>query len=142
MQAQPFDNTTTSPSTEAPKSRTSAAQDGSYPPAPGLLDGSCQLRSRSPSPSPFDATPLADGFRAGQLHDHETSRRLSSQEERATLPGERITAYENAATPIMPQQTVGFKVVKRSGSPSDGPSLSDCPNGTLFFSLLMHGYRD
>lgn len=143
MQAQPINNTTSSPSTEAPQFRTSTTQDGLYPPAPGLLDGSSPPRSRSLSTSSFasGATPLANGFRAGQVDNHKASRRLSGQGERTTLPGERIAAYENAATPNMPQ-TVGFKVVKRPGSSSDGPLLSDCPNGPLSFSLLMLGHRD
>lgn len=143
MQAQPIDSITSSPSTEAPESRTSTTQDGFHPPAPGVFDGNAQPRLRSVSPSSVaaGATPLANGSRAGQLDDHETSCRLSGQEERAPLPGERIIAYENAATPSMPP-TVGFKVVKRSGSPSDGPSLADCPNGTLSFSHLMVGHCD
>lgn len=50
------------------------------------------------------------------------------------LPGERITAYENSAPAAVMPHTVGFKIVKRSGASSGGPSLADCPNGMWFIS--------
>ncbi|KUI54843.1 F-box/WD repeat-containing protein pof10 [Cytospora mali] len=65
---------------------------------------------------------------------------LSNQEERLTLPGERVFAYENATTPTIPQ-SMGFKVIKRSGSLSAGHSLADCPNEILT-QILSHLHLD
>ncbi|CAN8102396.1 unnamed protein product [Discula destructiva] len=56
------------------------------------------------------------------------------------MPGERISAYEKAAAPAV-QRGMAFKVVKRSGPPSDGPALTDCPNEILTH-ILSHLHPD
>lgn len=44
-------------------------------------------------------------------------------------PGQRISEYENAMTPPTPKKALGFKVIKRSETPSNGVQLEDFPNG-------------
>lgn len=44
-------------------------------------------------------------------------------------PGHRISEYENAMTPPTPRRALGFKVIKRSETLSDGVKLADFPNG-------------
>lgn len=118
MQTEAIATTTNFPSIETPNASPATTQDGSHLPAPSSLDGGgSSSRSRSLSP------------RDGAVQHDDISRLLSDGEQFAFLPGERISAYENAITPTA-QQTMGFKVVKRSGSVSDGPTLTDCPNGT------------
>lgn len=130
MQTQPNDTPTSAP-TETSEPRTRTTQDGFHPPAPSSLGGDSQPRSRSLSPSTVAAISSFSAYRLGAvgLGEDETLCSLNAQEERTPLPGERISAYENAAIPHV-QQTMGFQVVRRSGPSSDGPSLNDCPNGT------------
>ena len=52
-----------------------------------------------------------------------------SSRSRRAAPGQRISEYENALTPPTPRQALGFKVIKRRDAASDGPQLSDFPNG-------------
>lgn len=136
MQAQPIDETTSSNPTEATETQTSAIQDGFQQHVTSLPDDRPRTSSRRSSfaAAARSLTSESNSWVFGGSAD--TPRRLSGEDERATLPGERITAYENAATPDM-SQTVGFKVVKRSGPPSDGPSLADCPNGMSLSSLWI-----
>lgn len=49
--------------------------------------------------------------------------------ERPLPPGQRISEYENALAPSTPRKPLGFKVVRRSDTPSSGALLSDFPNG-------------
>ncbi|KAF7547600.1 hypothetical protein G7046_g8958 [Stylonectria norvegica] len=60
---------------------------------------------------------------------------------RAPAPGQRISEYENALTPPTPRQALGFKVIKRSDSRSDGPQLADFPNEILTH-ILSHLHPD
>jgi hypothetical protein len=46
-----------------------------------------------------------------------------------SAPGQRISEYENAMTPPTPKKALGFKVIKRSETPSNGVQLEDFPNG-------------
>lgn len=130
MQLKPIDSSNSHPFTEASESPRSTAQDGIHPPGPSSLDGISAPRSRRLSRSSVTAdTNLSTrGVVADELD--QTLLRLSLAEGHAPIAGERIAAYENAATPIG-QQNLGFKVTKRSGSPSNGPGLTDCPNGML-----------
>lgn len=128
MQAEPIATTTNVPPTETSDSPTITTQDGFHPPAQSSLSGSSSCRSPS-----LSLRVAADGDRSpasrveAEQHD-DNPRLLSDGEQCAILPGDRISAYENAITPTAPQ-TMGFKVVKRSGSVTDGPTLTDCPNG-------------
>lgn len=111
MQTEPIECTTSVPTIEATQSRNYTTQDGLCPAETGILDG-------RGSPVYGEATAQSEG----------ASRRVKSPDGGFTLPGERIAAYENAATPTT-QHTMGFKVIRRSGLTSDGLSLADCPNG-------------
>ncbi|KAI1386483.1 uncharacterized protein F4822DRAFT_410231 [Hypoxylon trugodes] len=59
----------------------------------------------------------------------------------AFTPGQRISEYENALTPAIPRQAMGFKVIKRAGARSDGVQLSDFPNEILTH-ILSHLHPD
>ncbi|KAI1210969.1 uncharacterized protein F4807DRAFT_45588 [Annulohypoxylon truncatum] len=56
-------------------------------------------------------------------------------------PGQRISEYENALTPAVPRQALGFKVIKRADTRSDGVQLSDMPNEILTH-ILSHLHPD
>lgn len=128
MQLKPIDSSNSHPFTEASESPNSTTQDGIHPPGPSSLDGISAPRSRRLSRSSVGAdTSLSTrGVVADELD--QTLLQLSLAEGHAPIPGERIAAYENAATPTG-QHNMLFKVTKRSGSPSNGPGLTDCPNG-------------
>lgn len=111
MQTEPIQSITIVPTIEATQSRKSTTQDGLRPAEPSILDG-----------GGFPANGDAATQSGGPPHP------VRNSNGGFTLPGERIAAYENAATPIT-QHTMGFKVMKRSGPLHDGPSLTDCPNG-------------
>lgn len=110
-------------------------------------DGNALERTRSSSPKSVAAGSDAsgDGISARQLD--EQLRRLSTNSHRsggrpkASLPGQRISEYEKALTPSTPRQALGFKVIRRPDSPSDGVQLTDFPNGP-YPSLLMNKFLD
>jgi len=56
-------------------------------------------------------------------------------------PGQRISEYENAMTPPTPKKALGFKVIKRSETPSDGVQLEDFPNEILTH-IFSHLHSD
>ncbi|KAF4444884.1 f-box wd-repeat pof10 [Fusarium acutatum] len=60
---------------------------------------------------------------------------------RPSAPGQRISEYENAMTPPTPKKALGFKVIKRSETPSDGVQLEDFPNEILTH-ILSHLHSD
>ncbi|KAI5463127.1 hypothetical protein BGZ63DRAFT_352549 [Mariannaea sp. PMI_226] len=62
-------------------------------------------------------------------------------DDRAFVPGHRISEYENAMTPPTPKRALGFKVIKRSDTPSDGVQLLDFPNEILT-QILSHLHAD
>ncbi|ETS83783.1 hypothetical protein PFICI_05659 [Pestalotiopsis fici W106-1] len=66
---------------------------------------------------------------------------LSVQDPPLLSPGQRISEYENALSPSMPRQAMGFKVVKRVTPSSDGPQLADFPNEILTH-ILSHLHPD
>ncbi|KAI0598338.1 hypothetical protein F4775DRAFT_556421 [Biscogniauxia sp. FL1348] len=55
--------------------------------------------------------------------------------------GHRISEYENALTPPMPKQALGFKVTKRADAGSDRVNLTDFPNEILTH-ILSHLHPD
>ncbi|KAI1461277.1 hypothetical protein F4805DRAFT_413435 [Annulohypoxylon moriforme] len=56
-------------------------------------------------------------------------------------PGRRISEYENASTPAVPRQALGFKVIKRADTHSGGVQLTDMPNEILT-QILSHLHPD
>ncbi|KAI1416706.1 hypothetical protein F5Y13DRAFT_185548 [Hypoxylon sp. FL1857] len=74
--------------------------------------------------------------RLRRLNDHE-----ESEATRPHAPGQRISEYENALTPAVPRQALGFKVIKRADAQSDGVQLSDFPNEILTH-ILSHLHPD
>ncbi|RGP65042.1 hypothetical protein FLONG3_9377 [Fusarium longipes] len=58
-----------------------------------------------------------------------------------SAPGQRISEYENAMTPPTPKKAMGFKVIKRSETPSTGVQLEDFPN-ELLTHIFSHLHSD
>lgn len=109
-----------------------------YPQPDNSSIGDPRLRSRGSSQSvSVTGTAASDDFEFDELE--ERLRRLSHSSHRSTgkgrtaVAGQRIVEYENALTPSTPKQ-LGFKVIRRAQSPSEGVQLTDFPNGT-FLSL-------
>ncbi|KAI2473023.1 hypothetical protein F4781DRAFT_381535 [Annulohypoxylon bovei var. microspora] len=76
----------------------------------------------------------------------ERLRRLNDAHEepdatRSKALSQRISEYENALTPAVPRQALGFKVIKRADTRSDGVQLSDFPNEILTH-ILSHLHPD
>lgn len=126
MQTEPTKTIDREPSTNASTSQQSITQDGFRSPESGSIDGGSQLELHSLSSGRVadGASPVLKASNAVETAAEEPS--LGSHESHYTLPGERVTAYEHATTPILP---TGFKVTKRPIPSSEGPSLADCPNG-------------
>ena len=126
--------------TSNPDLSTSSTQDGFQHRERSFPDGNSLVRTRSASPKSVAATSdrSGDGINANQLD--ERLRRLSSHSHRsggrpkASHPGQRISEYEKALTPSTPRQALGFKVIRRPDSPSDGVQLTDFPNGLSYLS--------
>ncbi|KAK5628506.1 hypothetical protein RRF57_004221 [Xylaria bambusicola] len=64
--------------------------------------------------------------------------RDSSSSVRPPLAGHRIAEYENALTPSIPRQALGFKVIKRADNEPARVNIDDFPNG---MRLLARSYR-
>jgi hypothetical protein len=84
------------------------------------------LALRRPSGHDVDADLLDEELRRLSLGHRSTVR--------PSAPGHRISEYENAMTPPTPKKALGFKVIKRSETPSDGVQLEDFPNGASYHS--------
>lgn len=111
--------------------------------ASGSPRGPRQQRERSMSPrsvSPSVSRSVSETELLGPLGQavhpdflEERLRRLSvgdrSPSERPTLAGQRIAEYENALTPSVPRQALGFKVIKRADNETARVDLADFPNG-------------
>ncbi|KAF4998875.1 hypothetical protein FDECE_11688 [Fusarium decemcellulare] len=82
-----------------------------------------------------DADLLDEELRRLSLAPHEAGRTPQ------LAPGQRISEYENAMTPPTPKKAMGFKVIKRTESPSDGVQLTDFPNEILTH-ILSHLHSD
>ncbi|KAI1153210.1 hypothetical protein F4825DRAFT_415954 [Nemania diffusa] len=120
---------------------------------PQRYDASSPLRNlqqqRDGSMSPHSASeadslsPLGQGVHPDFLEDR--LRRLSICDQSSTgrlpLAGRRITEYENALTPSIPRQALGFKVIKRTSSETAGVNLDDFPNEILTH-ILSHLHPD
>lgn len=102
--------------------------------------GSQLGRSSSPG-TPSAVSDATSGFASDSWVDgvdferfNERLRGLSVADRRAggLSPGQRVSDHENASSPAprTPRRRLEFKVVPRAGdAPSDGPSITDFPNG-------------
>jgi hypothetical protein len=106
--------------------------------ASGSTHGYLQPRDRSMSPhSVCEPHSLGNLGTPGQGVDanflDERLRRLNVRDQSPTgqpsLAGQRITEYENALTPSVPRQALGFKVIKRADNETARVNLDDFPNG-------------
>ncbi|KAK1755927.1 F-box/WD repeat-containing protein pof10 [Echria macrotheca] len=127
---------------QAPTSQT--LQHGSLHPQSGSPDPRSQSQSRSSSPGSQRSGTSGAGVDRVQLDrilgrlsfDGSSTARLS--------PGQRILEYENAVAASSrrsPRPVLGFQVVKRPGTPSDGVQLVDFPNEILTH-ILSHLHPD
>ncbi|KAJ4270384.1 hypothetical protein NW762_002064 [Fusarium torreyae] len=91
------------------------------------------LAIRRDSGHDVDADLLDEELRRLSLGPHSAGR--------PSAPGQRIAEYENAMTPPTPKKALGFKVIKRSETPSDGVQLEDFPNEILTH-ILSHLHSD
>ncbi|CAM1511230.1 Fc.00g087430.m01.CDS01 [Cosmosporella sp. VM-42] len=83
-----------------------------------------------------------EGVDADQLDEKLRGLSLGKREgSQAPIAGQRISDYENALTPPTPRQALGFKVIKRSDSLSDGMQLTEFPNEILTH-VLSHLHPD
>lgn len=139
MQTEPTKSIDQEPSTNAPTPQQTTTQDGFRSPGPGSFNGSSQPGfCGTPSGRvPNGASPVLKEVDTDETG--EVQRASGSLEGRFTLPGERVSAYEHATTPSIP---MGFKVTKRPGPSSDGPSLTDCPNGVYSSHTLEKNHFD
>ncbi|CAJ2513539.1 Uu.00g016580.m01.CDS01 [Anthostomella pinea] len=116
--------------------------------ANGSTHGSLQqqrTRSMSPQSNPRDGGfgALAEGVSADSLEERLRGLNVQAQSDAGwskTL-GERISAYENALTPSVPKQALGFKVVKRADTEFDRVHITDFPNEILTH-ILSHLHPD
>lgn len=88
----------------------------------------CPLSSRGPGVHPDS---LEEQLRRLSAGDH-------SPPERLTLAGRRIAEYENALTPSLPRQPLGFTVIKRADNEISRVNIDDFPNGMLMLALFNH----
>ncbi len=121
----------------SPSSTSTPFQHGFPRSQPDDTDGHPLVRTGSSSsrPDSVAGASSADGLDLDADQLEERLRRLSHGSYRSTgngrpsIAGQRISEYERALTPSAPRQALGFKVTKRSQSPSDGVQLTDFPNG-------------
>ncbi|EGX92765.1 F-box and WD domain protein [Cordyceps militaris CM01] len=103
--------------------------------------------SRSSSSHARRRDSVDDGVDADQLDQKLLGLRLRNANGKrhnkflATAPGQRIADYENALTPPIPRQALGFKVIKRSAGEPGGTLLTDIPNEILT-NILSHLHPD
>ncbi len=101
----------------------------------GSPRGPRQQRDRSMSSQSAGDTNSLGAFDQGVRPDclEERLRRLNARDqspaERPPLAGQRIADYENALTPSVPRQALGFKVMKRADNETARVNLDDFPNG-------------
>ncbi|KAK4450045.1 F-box/WD repeat-containing protein pof10 [Podospora aff. communis PSN243] len=125
-----------SPANRTYASSTHSSQHGSPRLPPGLPDARRQPYSRSVSPGSQRSSADGDDVDIGQL-----DRKLG----RLSVAGQRIRDYETAAASSAlrqsPRPALGFKVIKRPGTPSDGVQLTDFPNEILTH-IISHLHPD
>ncbi|KAI5917112.1 hypothetical protein F4810DRAFT_697827 [Camillea tinctor] len=104
-----------------------------------------RTRSMSPRSVPGDDGTGQPGQGVNMHFLDERLRRLNVEgQPSAGYPkplGHRISEYENALTPSMPKQVLGFKVIKRTDTGSDRVHLTDFPNEILTH-ILSHLHPD
>ncbi|KAH9904115.1 hypothetical protein F4778DRAFT_770620 [Xylariomycetidae sp. FL2044] len=88
------------------------------------------------SPGPVDAHSLQERLRRLSVHDDG-----DAASGRPKPPGQRISEYENALTPSIPRQALGFKVIKRADTRADRVQITDFPNEILTH-ILSHLHPD
>jgi hypothetical protein len=140
MQQESIESSHTASSIGSFPTTTHSSQHGIRYPQPDSSGGAPHLRSRSSSRSvSVFETATSDDFEFDELE--ERLRRLSHSsyrsygKSRTTVAGQRVVEYENALTPSTPKQGLGFKVIKRAQSASEGVQLTDFPNGICSFPL-------
>lgn len=116
--------------------------------ASGSPHGLWQQRERSMSPRSVSRSvsetellrPLGQAVHPDFLEERllRLSVRGQSSAEQPTLAGQRIAEYENALTPSVPRQALGFKVIKRADNETARVDLADFPNGMR--SLARHSF--
>ncbi|XP_044722081.1 f-box-like domain-containing protein [Hirsutella rhossiliensis] len=104
------------------------------PPGSGSPSPRSVLNGRRGSLDALDARQLREQLRGLKPADG------TSDGSSRPAVGQRILDYENALTPATPKQSIGFKVVRRSGS-SSGTQLADFPNEILTH-ILSHLHPD
>lgn len=110
-----------------------SSQHGLHHSRSGGLHDLARVPSRGDSPRSVLVGESSDVVNPDQLGEQLRQLRDDSSSPeghaRPLVPGQRVSEYERALTPSRPKQTLGFKVVKRQGSQSDGVQLTDFPNG-------------
>lgn len=146
MQQVPTDSSNNAQQPTPPLAPTTSTQDGYHEHEPSLLSRAHAERSRSQSPRSVSGhgrgaeSPIELG--AGLLEERLYRLSIGSHSGDSHLaPGQRILEYENALTPPVVRQAMGFKVIKRRSSQVDGPRLEDFPNEVLTH-ILSHLHPD
>lgn len=137
MQQEPLTNSELPQSSHAPISSAPSQHGSFHPDHSGLY----RVRSGSSSASARSVGDLGglpvDGIDTDQVDERLLGLSLGGRSDtRSAAAGQRVSDYENALTPPTPRQALGFKVIKRINPDSDGPQLSDFPNGMPVFLLL------
>lgn len=134
MQQVPTESSNQLPQSTLPIAPTNSTQDGFRQNDPDDLSRAGLEHSRSHSPrsviEPNREALL--GLSANQLDERLRGLSFGSGSgEQAPAPGQRVSDYENALTPPAGGHAMGFKVIKRHDTRSDGTQLEDFPNGKV-----------
>lgn len=132
-------STQTASEPETPRALSSSSQHG-FQAVHVSAAGSQLVRSSSPgtpsvvsdATSGFASDSWADGIDFERFNERLRGLTLADRHVGGLSPGQRVSEHENAASPAprTPRRRVEFKVVPRVGdAPSDGPSVTDFPNG-------------
>ncbi|RSL92848.1 hypothetical protein CEP52_013581 [Fusarium oligoseptatum] len=123
---------------------TSSSQHGLLHRDPRGLRRALSRDSSGPEPRSASALRRDSGHDVDADLLDEELRRLSlshGSAGRLPAPGQRISEYESAMTPPTPKKALGFKVTKRTETPSDGVQLTDFPN-ELLTHIFSHLHSD
>ncbi|KAM6533396.1 hypothetical protein FALCPG4_006384 [Fusarium falciforme] len=123
---------------------TSSSQHGLLHRDPRGLRRALSRDSSGPEPRSASALRRDSGHDVDADLLDEELRRLSlshGSASRPAAPGHRISEYESAMTPPTPKKALGFKVTKRTETPSDGVQLADFPN-ELLTHIFSHLHSD
>jgi hypothetical protein len=141
MQQVPTESSNQIPQSNPPIASTNSTQDGfsQHDPADLSRDGLEHSRSHSPCSVIEPNREVALGLSANQLNERLRGISLGpASGEQPPVPGQRISDYENALTPPAGGHTMGFKVIKRHDTRSDGTQLEDFPNGKVASLMPPH----